>query len=56
MQENPRRVSRLVAIYNLPSKCSPAQRELLEKTARESPARQSLHPQIDVQFVFNYDL
>jgi putative redox protein len=56
MQKDPRRLSKLVAIFNLPSKCTPSERDLLERTARECPVNLSLHPEVKVDFVFNYNL
>ena len=56
MQKQPRRLAKLVAIFTLPAKCSSSDRDLLERTAKECPARLSLHPEVEVEFVFNYDL
>jgi putative redox protein len=56
MHKKPRRLSKLVVIFTLPAKCSPSDRGLLERTAKECPARLSLHPEVEVEFVFNYDL
>jgi putative redox protein len=56
MQKEPRRLSKLVAIFNLPSSCAQPERDLLEKTARGCPAKLSLHPEVEVEYIFNYDL
>jgi putative redox protein len=56
MQKEPRRLSKLLAVFTLPAGCTPSQRGLLERTAKECPARLSLHPEVEVEFLFNYDL
>ena len=56
MQKQPRRLSKLVAVFTLPGRCAPAQRILLEQIAKECPARLSLHPEVEVEFIFSYDV
>ncbi len=56
MAADPRRVSRLDVVINLPMHLSANQRNELEEIATGCPVKRSIHPDIDVQLKFNYNI
>ncbi len=52
----PRRIARIEVALQLPAVLAAADRALMERTARTCPVALSLHPDVDKQIVFNYDL
>lgn len=49
-----RRVGRLVVHFDMPSGLPEEARELLERTALTCPVKQSIHPDIDTEFLFHW--
>ena len=56
MSADPRRVSKLDVSINLPKHLSANQRNELKETATGCPVKRSIHPDIDVQLKFNYNI
>ena len=54
MQEQPRRISKLDLLVKLPAELTDAQRQKYETAAHKCPVYKSLHPEIDVNLVFEY--
>jgi putative redox protein len=54
MASNPRRISRIEVVLNLPDPITEKNRTILERTANTCPVHQSLHPDIEkvVDFVW----
>ena len=55
MAANPRRISKIVVVLNLPFKAEEKHKKILELTARTCPVLNSLHPEIDKDISFNWD-
>ncbi len=49
-----RRVGRLVLHFALPSGFAPEARAMLEEAARTCPVKQSIHPEIETELVFEW--
>ena len=49
-----RRVGRLVLHFELPAGFAPAARATLEEAARTCPVKQSIHPEIETELVFDW--
>jgi uncharacterized OsmC-like protein len=56
MAADPRRISRIDVKFNLPSIISDKHRRILEHTARTCPVHYSLHPDIERNITFQWDL
>ena len=56
MAADPRRISRIDVKFNLPSIISDKHRKILEHTARTCPVHYSLHPDIERNITFQWDL
>lgn len=54
--EAPRRIARIEVALRLPAGLAASDRALLERTARTCPVALSLHPDVDKQITFSYDL
>lgn len=54
MAANPRRISRIEVVLELPPKVDSNSRKILENTARTCPVFYSLHPDIEKIIVFNW--
>ncbi len=52
----PRRIARIEVALQLPAALAAADRALLERTAHACPVALSLHPDVDKQLVFSYEL
>ena len=52
MSNNPRRIGRLKAVFNVKSKCSDDEFKKLVKAAEACPIRKSLHPEIELKEEF----
>ncbi|MFD1468419.1 OsmC family protein [Hymenobacter caeli] len=52
----PRRIARIEVALRLPAALAPADRALMERTARTCPVALSLHPDVDKHIVFDYAL
>lgn len=55
MAANPRRISKIDVILELPSGLDSKAKKILENTANTCPVHQSLHPDIEKNIVFNWD-
>ena len=53
-QHPPRRIARLAADVWMPLALTPAERDVVERTARTCPVHQSLHPEIEAPIVFHW--
>lgn len=53
-QGPPRRIQRLKVRIEMPSGFSPADRQLMENTARACPVHRSLHPDVEIPMEFVY--
>ena len=56
MDSNPRRISQIVAELFLPANTTAKERTILEHTANTCPVHHSLHPDIDKQIAFKWEL
>jgi uncharacterized OsmC-like protein len=56
MAADPRRISRIDVKFNLPRIISDKHRKILEHTARTCPVHYSLHPDIERNITFQWDL
>jgi putative redox protein len=56
MSDRPRRVGLLEAVVHLPQKLSDDDRRKLEAAARACPAKQTIHPDTELQISFVYDV
>lgn len=56
MAANPRRISGIKVVLTLPQFIDEKSRKILEHTANTCPVHQSLHPDIDKEIIFNWDL
>lgn len=54
MSANPRRISKIEIVLNLPSNVSEKQRKILVHTANTCPVHYSLHPDIEKVITFNW--
>jgi uncharacterized OsmC-like protein len=54
MVANPRRISTIDVVLELPPKVDAKSRKVLENTARTCPVHHSLHPDIEKIIVFNW--
>ncbi|MCX2678426.1 OsmC family protein [Galbibacter sp. EGI 63066] len=54
MAENPRRISKIEVILDIPAKVDEKNKTILERTANTCPVHQSLHPDIEKEIVFNW--
>lgn len=54
MQQQPRKVNKLVIHLDLDASLTGEQREKLENKAKHCPVALSLHPDIDLQLTFSY--
>ncbi|MEZ4803754.1 MAG: OsmC family protein [Gelidibacter sp.] len=54
MAADPRRISRIEVIFELPFKVDDKSRTILERTANTCPVHYSLHPDIEREIVFNW--
>ncbi len=55
MASNPRRISKIVVVLNLPFKADAKHKKILEHTARTCPVLYSLHPEIEKEISFNWN-
>ena len=54
MASNPRRISKIEVVFNLPSFLEEKHKKILEKTASTCPVHYSLHPDIEKVVTFNW--
>ena len=54
MASNPRRISKIEVVFNLPSILEEKHKKILEKTANACPVHYSLHPDIEKVVTFNW--
>lgn len=54
MASNPRRISKIEVIMELPRDVDPKSRKILENTAKTCPVQYSLHPDIERVIKFNW--
>jgi putative redox protein len=54
MSGPPRRVERLVLVLEMPKEARPSDRQRLEEIAKGCPVARSLHPELLVDYQFNY--
>jgi len=54
MAANPRRISKIEVILELPSDISEKNKKILENTAKTCPVHYSLHPDIEKKILFNW--
>ena len=54
MSANPRRISKIEIVLNLPSNVSEKQRKILAHTANTCPVHYSLHPDIEKVITFHW--
>lgn len=54
MATNPRRIGKIVIVFNCPLVLSQDHKQLMEKAALECPVHKSLHPDILVETSFNW--
>lgn len=54
MAANPRRISEIIVVLELPSGINEKSRKILENTGRTCPVLQSLHPDIEKNIHFNW--
>jgi uncharacterized OsmC-like protein len=54
MTANPRRISKIEVVMQLPSEISSKSQKILENTANTCPVHYSLHPDIEKVIVFNW--
>lgn len=55
MASNPRRISKIEVVLQLPKEISEKHRTLLERTANTCPVHYSLHPDIEKVIVFHWN-
>ncbi|MDC7993993.1 OsmC family protein [Altibacter sp. HG106] len=55
MASNPRRISKIEVVLQLPKETSEKHRTLLERTANTCPVHYSLHPDIEKVIVFHWN-
>ena len=56
MGTEPRRISRIPISFHLPKSLTEDERKKLERAAMTCPVHHSLHPEIEAEISFNYDL
>ena len=56
MAANPRRISKLDLIVHLPAAASEKERKILEHTANTCPVMYSIHPDIEKDIAYQWDL
>lgn len=56
MQAEPRRVGHMPLIVHLPKKLSEAERSRLEAAGRACPVKKSLHPDVQAEIEYRYDV
>lgn len=54
MSPPPRRIAKLVAVFQMPKEVKPEQRARLEEMAHNCPVARSLHPDVAVPMEFRY--
>lgn len=54
MASNPRRISKIEIVFNLPAISEEKKKTILEKTANTCPVHHSLHPDIEKVVTFNW--
>jgi len=54
MTTNPRRISKIEVVFNLPFKADAKHKKILEHTAKTCPVLYSLHPEIEKDISFNW--
>lgn len=54
MASEPRRISKIEVVLNLPFKADNKTRKILERTANTCPVHYSLHPDIEKDITFNW--
>ncbi len=54
MAENPRRISKIEVVLNLPFEADQKTKKILERTGRTCPVFYSLHPDIEKNITFNW--
>ena len=54
MESNPRRISKIEVVFNLPFQADAKTRKILEHTANTCPVHYSLHPDIVKEITFNW--
>lgn len=54
MASNPRRISKVVVVLNLPFMAEAKHKKILEHTAKTCPVLYSLHPEIEKDISFNW--
>lgn len=55
MAANPRRISKVVVVLNLPFMAEAKHKKILEHTAKTCPVLYSLHPEIEKDISFNWN-
>lgn len=55
MAADPRRISKIIVVLNLPFKADSKQKKILEHTAKTCPVLYSLHPDIEKDISFNWN-
>ena len=55
MAANPRRISKVVVVLNLPFVAETKHKKILEHTAKTCPVLYSLHPEIEKDISFNWN-
>lgn len=56
MASEPRRISKIGVVFNLPSAVSEKNRKILVHTAKTCPVHYSLHPDIEKEISFRWEL
>ncbi|EIJ37189.1 OsmC family protein [Galbibacter orientalis] len=54
MDVNPRRISKIEVVFDIPAHVDEKTRKILEKTANTCPVHYSLHPDIEKVITFNW--
>lgn len=54
MAAEPRRISKIEVVFDIPSAVTEKERRILEKTANTCPVHYSLHPDIEKDITFNW--
>lgn len=56
MVSDPRRIGKIIIVIDFPPtlQLDPKQQEVLERTARTCPVERTLHPEVELDFTFNW--
>jgi putative redox protein len=56
MAENPRRVSKIIAVFEMKfnREVNEKEKNILENAARACPVAKSIHPEVEQEIIFNY--